>query len=265
MLVNPWDYSGVANAIAEGLNMSESKRAAKHHQLFEHVTNNTADFWARSFVKELRNVGALRSGANPTPLLDLSRTVEQYKRAKKRIFMFDHDGTLTPIVKTPNAAVPPPDMLKAMEILVKDPKNVVFVISGRDEACLDNWLGHIKGLGLSAEHGCFLKYPGGKWINLSEELDFSWKTEVKEIFNYYTERTQGSFVEHKRCSITWHHRMTDPDYGMVQAKECQNYLENAILSKFPIEILLGKKNLEVRPISINKGEIVNAFSPKIQM
>ncbi|KAJ3299552.1 threalose-6-phosphate phosphatase [Borealophlyctis nickersoniae] len=256
MLVNPWDYSGVANAIAEGLNMSESERAAKHHQLFEHVTNNTADFWARSFVKELRNVGALRSGANPTPLLDLSRTVEQYKRAKKRIFMFDYDGTLTPIVKTPNAAVPPPDMLKAMEILVKDPKNVVFVISGRDEACLDNWLGHINGLGLSAEHGCFLKFPGGKWINLSEELDFSWKTEVKEIFNYYTERTQGSFVEHKRCSITWHYRMTDPDYGMFQAKECQNHLENAILSKFPIEILLGKKNLEVRPISINKGEIV---------
>jgi len=50
--------------------------------------------------------------------------------------------------------------------------------------------------------------------------------------------------------------MADPDYGLFQAKECQNHLENAILSKLPVEILLGKKNLEVRPVSINKGEIV---------
>jgi trehalose-phosphatase len=33
-------------------------------------------------------------------------------------------------------------------------------------------------------------------------------------------------------------------------------LENAIVSKFPVEILVGKKNLEVRPMSVNKGEIV---------
>lgn len=29
-----------------------------------------------------------------------------------------------------------------------------------------------------------------------------------------------------------------------------------MLSKLPVEILVGKKNLEVRPTSINKGEIV---------
>ena len=39
---------------------------------------------------------------------------------------------------------------------------------------------------------------------------------------------------------------------MFQAKECQNHLESAILPKLPVEILLGKKNLEVRPTSINK-------------
>ncbi len=82
-----------------------------------------------------------------------------------------------------------------------------------------------------------------------------WKNEVAEIFNYYTERTQGSFVEHKRASVTWHYRLADPEYGEFQAKECQNHLENSIQSKLPVEVLLGKKNLEVRPISINKGEI----------
>ncbi|KAJ3049258.1 threalose-6-phosphate phosphatase [Rhizophlyctis rosea] len=256
VLVNPWDYVGVAHAIADSFDMAADERANKHQQLYDHVTSNTAQFWARSFVKELRAVGSAGSGANQSPRLDTSLVVDRYVQAEKRLFMFDYDGTLTAIRKTPGAAVPPPEMLKAMETLCRDPKNVVFVISGRDEACLEDWLGHIPGLGLSAEHGCFLKFPSGKWINLSEDLDFSWKAEVGEIFNYYTERTQGSFVEHKRCAITWHYRLADPDYGLFQAKECQNHLENAILSKLPIEILIGKKNLEVRPISINKGEIV---------
>lgn len=50
--------------------------------------------------------------------------------------------------------------------------------------------------------------------------------------------------------------MADPEFGEFQAKECQNHLENAVLSKLPVEILVGKKNLEVRPTIVNKGEIV---------
>lgn len=224
--------------------------------MYAHVTNHTAQFWASSFTKELRKTALVPNQTDPTPVLDFVKIVDAYKTSKRRLLMFDYDGTLTPIRKVPNAAVPPPDMLKAMQVLVKDPRNMVFVISGRDQACLDEWLGHIEGLGLSAEHGSFIKYPRGKWINLAEEIDLTWKNKVTEIFNYFTERTQGSFVEHKRYAITWHYRLADPDYGLFQAKECQNHLENAILSKLPVEILLGKKNLEVRPIAMNKGEIV---------
>lgn len=50
--------------------------------------------------------------------------------------------------------------------------------------------------------------------------------------------------------------MADPEFGAFQSKECQNHLENAVLSKLPVEILVGKKNLEVRPTIVNKGEIV---------
>ncbi|KAI9011250.1 glycosyltransferase family 20-domain-containing protein [Gaertneriomyces semiglobifer] len=255
-LVNPWDYVGVANAINEALSMSKEERSTKHQQLFDHVTSNTAAFWAESFVRELKKTDGVAPATNPTPALDVGLCVQKYRKAQKRLLMFDYDGTLTPIRKTPGAAVPPPEMLRAMQVLASDPRNVIYVISGRDQACLENWLGSIQSLGLSAEHGCFLRPPDGKWANLSEDIDFSWKTEVTEIFNYYTERTQGSFVEHKRCSVTWHYRLADPEYGIFQAKECQNHLENAVLSKLPIEILIGKKNLEVRPISINKGEIV---------
>ena len=250
-LVNPWDYLGVAHAINDALMMSKEERALKHHQLYHHVNRHTADFWAQSFIKELRIKTSIPEQSNPTPQLEVPFVLDAYAKSTKRLLLFDYDGTLTPIVKVPSAALPPPEMLEAMQILVNDPNNIVFVISGRDQVCLDSWLGHIKNLGLSAEHGSFIKYPGGKWINLAKEIDFAWKKQVEEIFNFYEERTQGglfnlgSFTEHKVCSITWHYRLADPEYGSFQAKECQNHLESAVLSKLPVEILVGKKNLEV--------------------
>ncbi|KAF9289759.1 threalose-6-phosphate phosphatase [Mortierella alpina] len=257
LMVNPWDYQGVARVIYDALNLSDADKLTRHNQLHDHVLAHTAQFWAKNFISELiLNVGTWDQ-STPTPYLDLGAMVDKYRDAKKRLLMFDYDGTLTPIRKTPGAAVPQEHMLKALVALANDPNNVVWVISGRDQKVLEEWLGDVENLGFSAEHGSFMRQPGSKkWVNLTESLDMSWKNDVIEIFTYYTERTQGSFIEHKRSSLTWHYRMADPEFGAFQAKECQNHLENAVLSKLPVEILVGKKNLEVRPMIVNKGEIV---------
>lgn len=52
-----------------------------------------------------------------------------------------------------------------------------------------------------------------------------------------------SFIEHKKASFTWHYRLADPDFGESQAKDCQTNMESTILSKLPVEILVGKKNV----------------------
>ncbi|KAI7832183.1 glycosyltransferase family 20-domain-containing protein [Gamsiella multidivaricata] len=257
LMVNPWDYQGVARGIYDALHLSKEDKRARHNQLLNHVLSHTAQIWAKSFIAELTLHACTWDQSTPTPYLDVSIIVDKYHRAKKRLLMFDYDGTLTPIRKTPGAAVPQEHMLKALAALAADPKNIVWVISGRDQKVLEDWLGGVENLGFSAEHGSFMRQPGSKkWINLTETLDMSWKTDVAEIFTYYTERTQGSFIEHKRSSLTWHYRLADPEFGAFQAKECQNHLENAVLSKLPVEILVGKKNLEVRPTIVNKGEIV---------
>lgn len=166
-------------------------------------------------------------------------------------------GTLTPIVKTPSAAVPSPDAIRALKTLSADPRNVVYIISGRDSAFLEHHWGSLPHLGMSAEHGGFLRAPGSTtWTNLTSRLDMSWLSEVSEIFSYYTERTTGSHIEIKKSSITWHYRQSDPEWGAFQCRQCQDLLEHNLARKRPIEVLVGKKNLEVRPIAVNKGEIV---------
>lgn len=39
---------------------------------------------------------------------------------------------------------------------------------------------------------------------------------------------------------------------LFQCRQCQDLLENNLVPKRPIEVLVGKKNLEVRPIAVNK-------------
>ncbi|KDN52245.1 glycosyltransferase family 20 protein [Tilletiaria anomala UBC 951] len=256
--VNPWNVWGVAKAIDYGLRLSQDERLCRHRQLYDQVTLHTSQTWAATLVKQLAYRLISAEAAHFTPPLDGNSVQQQFKTAGKRLFLLDYDGTLTPIVKRPEDALPSKDLLDALEKLSNDPKNIIYIISGRDQSFLSKHLGHLRNIGFSAEHGCFVKEPGtDEWQNLTLELDMSWMQDIRSMFEYYTERTSGSTIEQKKSSITWHYRNSDPDYGSFQAKECQAHLENlTATNNLAIEVLVGKKNLEVRPLAVNKGEIV---------
>ncbi|KAG8796999.1 threalose-6-phosphate phosphatase, partial [Serendipita sp. 398] len=255
--------------------MPEEERASRQAALYKVVTTHTSHTWAAILVRMLLSQIGTENMAHHTPYMDQSSLEKSYATASRRLLLFDYDGTLTPIVKVPSMAVPSEATLQALEKLSEDPRNLVYIISGRDSGFLEHHLGHLKNIGFSAEHGCFLREPGSTtWKNLTETLDMSWMPEVEELFEYYTEvitnitlllsvqaltfrqRTTGSFIEMKKSSITWHYRAADPEWGLFQCKQCLDLLENNLVPKRPIEVLIGKKNLEVRPMAINKGEIV---------
>ncbi|KAM0789442.1 hypothetical protein ACM66B_000265 [Microbotryomycetes sp. NB124-2] len=254
--INPWDLGGVARAIDTCLKMPMEEREQRHARLHQVVTTQTAAVWAHTNILKLLESLQGEQASQDTPPLEIDNIVNRYTSAKRRLLLFDYDGTLTPIVKDPSAAVPSESLLKSLPILAADPRNVVYIISGRDGAFLEEHLGHIDNLGMSAEHGCFLRAPGAKnWSSLTDDLDMDWKRDVLQIFRYYEARTQGAFVEKKLSSVTFHYRNADPVFGVFQAKECQAMLES-MQESLPIDVLVGKKNVEVRPAHTNKGEIV---------
>ena len=254
--INPWDLGGVAESINRALTMSPESKAEQHAKLYKHVTTQTVQVWSDNYLKRLLTNLSSFDQSIATPALDKSKLLNQYRRSKKRLFMFDYDGTLTPIVKDPQAAIPSDRIIRTLKTLAADPRNSVWIISGRDQAFLDEWMGHISELGLSAEHGSFIRLPRtDDWQNLTEKFDMSWQKEVMEIFQHYTERTQGSFIERKKIALTWHFRRADPDFGAFQARECKKHLERTVTKKWDVEVMNGKANLEVRPTFVNKGEI----------
>jgi trehalose 6-phosphate synthase/phosphatase len=211
---NPWDLGGMAAAMHRGLTMPDSEKATRHAALYKSVATHTSHVWAAQLVRMLLGVVGARGLAKSTPVLPQPTISAHYASARKRLFLFDYDGTLTPIVKTPSMATPSDATLEALSKLTADPKNVVYIISGRDQVFLEQYLGHFTQLGMSAEHGGFMRDVGSStWTNFTETLDMDWMGEVHEIFKYYTERTTGSHIELKKSSITWHYRASDPEWG----------------------------------------------------
>ena len=254
--INPWDLGGVADALNKALEFPAAQKQSDHEKMYNYVTTHTVSTWSNSFLRRLLTNLTSFNQSDLTPALDRNRMITQYQSAKKRLFMFDYDGTLTPIVKDPNAAIPSDKVIRTLKALAADARNHVWIISGRDSAFLEEWMGHISELGLSAEHGCFLRRPGSDdWDNLAASMDMGWQKEVMDIFSHYTERTQGSWIEKKRVALTWHYRQADPDLGDFQAKACRKELEDRVMRNWEVEVMSGKANLEVRPQFVHKGFI----------
>lgn len=193
--------------------MSDEEKLERHQKLYKVVTTHTSHTWAALLVKMLLAQMDDKNTARQTPYIPKALLQAKYKLAKKRLFLFDYDVrialaficlpppfsflihdffaiqvTLAPIVKTPSAAVPSEPTLLALTKLSEDPKNLVYIISGRDGKFLEQHLGHLSKIGFSAEHGAFVKEAGEtEWTNFTEALDMSWMAEVHEIFKYYTE------------------------------------------------------------------------------
>ncbi|RYO96168.1 hypothetical protein DL763_003369 [Monosporascus cannonballus] len=255
--INPWDLTDVAHQINIALTMPEEMRTSMQEHLYQHVTTQNFQSWITKFLRKLVGTLASTKDNNVTPLLDRTLLLSQYRAANKRLFMFDYDGTLTPIVREPSAAIPSERVIQTLKALASDKRNAVWIISGRDQDFLQQHLGHIPELGFSAEHGSFIRPPGeSDWVNLAEKLDMGWQREVIKIFQESTDKIPGSFIERKRCAVTWHYRQAeDQQGGLKESEKAHKAIESSVTKKWDVDVMKGKANLEVRPTFINKGEI----------
>lgn len=251
--VNPFNPLEVAESIHKALCSPNSDKSD-----FEIAKEYSVDTWVKTFLSNIVTHDLLHESSHHTPALDIPLLVKCYKAAKKRLFLFDYDGTLTPIVKDPAAAVPSDRLKNILQKLSGDPNNEVWIISGRDQQFLDEHLGKYP-VNLSAEHGCFVKYANKEWEDLAAQEDKTWQKICLEVMQSYTERTLGAVIEQKKQSITWHYRRADPVFGAFQAGHLRAYLENSLASAYPVDVMSGKANVEVRPKMYNKGEIVRSI------
>jgi len=157
--VNPWNIDDVSVKMNSAIKMGDSDKQLRHKKNYKYILYHDIVNWAESFDKDLER--ACRDNYPRLPpsfkKLCLDDIVPAYREAKSRLILLDYDGMMMPQRERDKA--PSMNVLKLLNSLCSDPKNSVFIVSGRDKDCLSNWFSTChKKLGLSAEHGYFTRY-----------------------------------------------------------------------------------------------------------
>jgi len=180
---------------------------------------------------------------------------KSYAEARKRILFLDYDGTLSWFKKNPEDARPDQKLYDILRSLINDPKNTIVIISGRDKETLGKWFDPSWKIHFIAEHGVWLRDPGGDW-HMMEQIDNVWQESVRPLLEFYVDQTPRTFIEEKNFSLVWHYRKADPDLGIQRAWELKDELRD-MTANLNLEVMDGDKVLEIKYSGINKGRAAN--------
>ena len=171
------------------------------------------------------------------------------------VFALDYDGTLVPIVRNPDLAVPDSALSELLAMLAGLQGVRVCVVSGRAQASLAAWLGKLP-IDLVAEHGVWSKRRGvAAWKCHIDPTTLGWLADARAILETYVERAPGAFLEEKTAGLAWHYRNVDPYLGVHLARELRVHLVRHF-AQLPAAILAGRKVIELRAQGVDKGAAV---------
>jgi trehalose 6-phosphate synthase/phosphatase len=252
IIVSPNDTIEIANAIEKVLNMNDQEKIRMNLPMEKYLKKYNIKWWADQFIKELLRIHKSKVKVHTIKLSkDIKAKISRdLKRAKKRLFLLDYDGTLVPFVKDPKSAKPSEKLIYTLKKLSENKLNKVVILSGRDKNTLDSWFSGFK-IDIFAEHGVYYKKVQEKW-KLFRNLDTAWKKEVLQILKMYQDRLPYSFVEEKDYSLVFNFRASDERLASSVIPELFEILSN-FTQNTGLVVLNVSKGLEVKDASINKG------------
>jgi trehalose 6-phosphate synthase/phosphatase len=254
--INPNHAREIAEAMREALLMPLDEQISRNRAMQERLRAYDAQRWVGSFLGALERVKERQAGLY-TRLLTGSaaeQMLERHRAATRRLLLLDYDGTLVAIEGTPAQAAPDAELMQLLRRL-QTPRQSVYVVSGRDRRTLDEWFTNLP-IKLVAEHGAWLRDAEGVWTT-PQPLRRAWKDELRPLLELYVERVPGSQLEEKDSSLVWHYRRADPELGALRAKELADDVV-FYRSSLEVQVLEGKKALEVRNAGVTKGAAARA-------
>jgi trehalose 6-phosphate phosphatase len=179
----------------------------------------------------------------------VSRRLRCWERG---LVLLDYDGTLVPIVETPDLARPPPHLCALLRDLTSAGSLEVGIVSGRSVSDLRRML-PLDGLWLAGQHGAEAVTPQGKYFR-PPHLDQLRRGIGRLAFRAASELNglSGAWLEEKGCSLALHYRLASPRDAAL-ARNRFAALANRLLSFREFCWKRGKKVLEVIPRAVDKG------------
>ncbi|GMR04609.1 MAG: hypothetical protein BMS9Abin23_0509 [Thermodesulfobacteriota bacterium] len=257
ILVNPYDIEDFADRIKEALDMPMAEKKARMSILRAHVAEHDIYRWISDILREILTISSEKE-QKQRYLFDHVKELKKSIKGRMVFLFLDYDGTLTPIVSTPDEARLADDMRSIVKRLKE--KVPVAVISGRSLADIRERVG-IEGIIYAGNHGAEV-WDGEKTVVsqnhtekrvLLEELIVELREKLDHI--------HGVIVEDKGVTASIHFRLIKP---RDLAEFFDIFSSTVKGSETAFRITSGKKVFEIRPIDIwNKGDVVEWITKKI--
>lgn len=259
--VNPHNIPETAEAIYKALTQTDEEREKSVLAMQKRIKRYDVHKWASEFMSTLNSTIEKQLDYHArkiSPKLKAS-ILDEFNKSKSRTIFLDYDGTLQRFFDNPQAASPDKGLYDLLDQISKLEKTKLVLVSGRDRDTFDKWFGN-RNYNLIAEHGAWEKKLGKGWSE-RKAVNSEWKESILPVLESFVDRTPGSFIEEKTYSLVWHYRKTDIELGMVRALELLETVSNLILNQ-DLEILEGKKVIEIKVTGINKGMAASEFLAK---
>jgi trehalose 6-phosphate synthase/phosphatase len=252
LTVNPYDVDAVGAALDEALAMDPAVRQARMRNLRRRLADNDVQRWASRFVEQLSVPQPPADQVTTVPPAIVAAAVGAERRLA---LLLDYDGSLVPIAKVPDLAVPDAALLALVAALAARPGTEVHLVSGRPRDLLERWFDELP-IGLWAEHGAYYRPSPNRPWECTVPMPLEWISKVLPILEQFTAGTPGSLIERKSASVAWHYRLAHAEFGARQAHELRMLLGDA-LSNQPLEVVEGKKVIEVRLRGASKAMVAH--------
>jgi trehalose 6-phosphate synthase/phosphatase len=252
---DPFDIDGMAAMMRTALTMPLAEQEQRIRAMQQPLRDCNSGTWVDDYLSRLRTTKARQQNFQVRFFDIQSKNVllDKYREAKNCLFLLDYDGTLTPFFQLPALAKPDNLLLDILGNIAANPRNAVYIISGRDSRTLESWLGHLP-VNIIAEHGARLRYKGGQWEETATPA-VKWKEIVAPLMERYVEKCRNSFVEIKDFSIAWHYRNAEPEQARVIGTELYADLLRQT-SGMALQVMMGNKIIEVRNSGADKGNAI---------
>lgn len=239
--INPYDAGGTAETMVRALEMPAEEKAERMEQLRAFIAVRDIYRWMTDHLHAARELLASRS-AKRWAADHLEEIRAHIMERDHLAVLLDFDGTLAPIVSTPEQAALPEAVGATLARLARLPGVTVGIISGRALADIESRVG-LRGLVYAGNHGLEIAGDGWTWVHPQAAAAREAIGAISAALRARLRSVPGVMVEDKGLTASIHYRLTPHAY----AAAVRGAVDDEIERYGRLRVREGKKVLELFP------------------
>ncbi len=262
-VVNPYDTEAMCEALHSALEISPEESRRRNMAMQARLKARTASSWCEGFLDALGQVCDPGLADRRLRMSERNDLMDQWRRAERRLVLCDYDGTLTPLVRTPERARPTKETRDLLRRFADEPGVDMLLVSGRDHGTMREWFGDLP-VTLVAEHGSWVgERPEGvaprRWTRSADMPDPAvWKAVIRPLLDEAVNSVPRSFVEEKSDALAWHYRLSDQRAAGRERDVLLGELRRRC-GALGLMTMENSRVVEVCPVSVSKGNAVRPW------